>query len=64
MHLAVHDRAFADFHMNAVIALEKVAIVIVTIAMIPQFCFGSDRSDDMETSLYDAHSRFWFAALL
>ena len=48
MHLAVHDRAFADFHMNAVIALEKVAI-----AELP-FC--GDRSDDMETSHYDARS--------
>ena len=46
--------------MTAVIALEKVGIVVVTIAMIAELL----SCDDMETSLYDARSRFFPAALL
>ena len=46
--------------MTAVIALEKVGIVVVAIAIITELL----SCDDMETSLYDAHSRFCPAALL
>ena len=60
MHLAVHHRAYAGFHISAVIALEKVGIVVVAIAIITELL----SCDDMETSLYDAHSRFCPAALL
>ena len=59
MHLAVHHRAYAGFHMTAMIALEKVGIVVVTIAMIAVLL----SCGDMETSLPDAR-RFCPAALL
>ena len=45
MHLAVHHQAYAGFHMIAVNALEKVGMVVVTIAMIAELL----SCDDMET---------------
>ena len=60
MYLAVDHRAYAGIHMTAAIALEKVGIVVVTITMVAEFL----SCDDMETSLYDARSRFCPAALL
>ena len=46
--------------MTAVIALDKVGIVVVTITMIAELL----SCGDMETSLYDTRSRFCPAALL
>ena len=60
MNLVVHHRAYAGFHMTAVIALEKVGINVLTIALIAELL----SCDDMETSLKDARSRFGPAALL
>ena len=42
MHLAVNHRASAGFHMTAVIASEKFAIVVVTIAMIAELLSCDD----------------------